>query len=101
MDTVRASTCEVDSTDHVIAGTAVAQIAGLIAAPEDIVAFGQRWYPYGGGPAADIFVEFGCTPRRFFTELAELLTTDPPVDLSAAARTSMIAVCSRRIWLGQ
>lgn len=66
-----------------------------------IVEFGRRWYPYGGGPAEDILVEFGWAPVRFFTELETVLTDRPPMGLPTDVRTSMLQICRNRRWIGE
>lgn len=37
--------------------------------------FTRAWIPYGGPSAADIFIEFGMTPGRFFDRLDAVLAT--------------------------
>ncbi|WP_396922438.1 hypothetical protein [Mycolicibacterium sp.] len=38
--------------------------------------FVRRWHLYGGGPAAQIFVEFGISESEFFTRTLQLLGSD-------------------------
>jgi hypothetical protein len=65
---------------------------------ERMVDFARRWYPYGGGSAEDILVEFGIGERDFFQRLADVL------DSNQAARQddeNIVAeirqVCTRRL----
>jgi Protein of unknown function (DUF3263) len=43
--------------------------------PDDrhLLVFAIRWMPYGGGPADEIFIQFGMTPQRFYERLQEVI----------------------------
>lgn len=39
-----------------------------------MLAFARRWAPYGRAPAAEIWVEFGMPPARFYDHIRRILT---------------------------
>lgn len=73
-------------------------------APSDgdlaMIAFLRRWYVYGGGRAEDILVEFGIAPVDYFGRVRTLLETGSPVT-DRTVSDGMLAVCRKRLWLGQ
>ncbi|OLT35054.1 hypothetical protein BJF84_15900 [Rhodococcus sp. CUA-806] len=69
---------------------------------ERMVDFVVRWLPYGGGPAEDIVVGFGISPREFFTRLDVLLRGPAcPQHLDRATVAALLTICSRRSRIDQ
>ncbi|WP_163888781.1 hypothetical protein [Mycolicibacterium hippocampi] len=63
-----------------------------------MIEFVTRWHLYGGGPASEIFVDFGISEREFFARTLRLLATDytaSHVDAATAGR--LREVCRRRL----
>jgi hypothetical protein len=64
---------------------------------ERMLDFARRWYPYGGGSAEDILVEFGIGERDYFKRLTGVLDAyeaGPDGDTVVAA---IREVCTRRL----
>ena len=55
----------------------------------EIVAFAQRWDPYGGPAPSEIFLHFGCSVETYQTRLRRAL--DTVKDSDYARRDRMIA----------
>ncbi|MGV8874494.1 MAG: DUF3263 domain-containing protein [Rhodococcus sp. (in: high G+C Gram-positive bacteria)] len=69
---------------------------------ERMLAFAVKWMPYGGGPSAEILVDFGIAPRTYFTTLRDLLEdSDSLIELERSRIDSLREVCRRRIWLDE
>ncbi|MGU3437462.1 hypothetical protein ACNHUS_31185 [Actinomycetes bacterium M1A6_2h] len=66
-----------------------------------LIDFGQRWYPFGGGAAESIFVEFGLSSSEFFSRLQKLLTGQLHRGMDPAVVSDMLTVCRKRLWLGE
>ncbi|RRQ25292.1 hypothetical protein DK926_24250 [Rhodococcus sp. Eu-32] len=67
-----------------------------------IIDFALRWLPYGGGPAEDIVVGFGISPREFFARLDTLLRGPArPPHLDRAAVAALLRMCSRRLRMNE
>ena len=62
-----------------------------------MLSFAQRWEPYGGGGASDIWLNFGVTERMFFRRLAYLLTTPHGTSLDEATYRRLRRLCTRRL----
>lgn len=63
----------------------------------EIVDFARRWYPYGGGTAEDILVEFGIGEREYFRRLAEIIDRLPSSDPESAVFAAMRSVAANRL----
>ena len=48
---------------------------GAVGYERAMIEFIQLWHRFGGGPARDIFVEFGLAEHEFFSRTLELLQT--------------------------
>jgi hypothetical protein len=66
-----------------------------------LIDFGQRWYPFGGGAAESIFVEFGLSSGEFFGRLQKLLKGPTQNGMDPAVVADMLTVCRKRLWLGE
>lgn len=53
---------------------------------EEIVAFAQRWDPYGGPAPSEIFLHFGCPVDIYQDRLGAALETIVDVDAARHAR---------------
>ncbi|WP_188545186.1 DUF3263 domain-containing protein [Rhodococcoides trifolii] len=84
----------VEPTDSGSESTSLADGAALLD-------FGQRWYPFGGGAAESIFVEFGLSSSEFFGRLRTLLTGPSSRGMDPAVVADMLTVCRKRLWLGE
>ena len=62
--------------------------------PADILGFARRWYPFGGGSAEDILLEFGITEHEYFRRLGAVLDTQSfdPRDRDIDAILSLIHI---------
>lgn len=61
-----------------------------------IIDFARRWARFGGGPADEIFVNFGLTPVAYFERLWKLLQTQPercPIE----SRRLVSVICRQRL----
>ncbi|WP_030173773.1 MULTISPECIES: hypothetical protein [Actinomycetes] len=68
-------------------------------APADharLVEFAEQWYPFGGGSAEDIFVEFGLTPETYFERLSDALDVGVP-GLSPEVHEALQRICDQRL----
>ena len=68
-------------------------------APADharLLEFAERWYPFGGGSAEDIFVEFGLTVDAYFERLSDALDADVG-GLSPAVHEALQRICNQRL----
>lgn len=63
----------------------------------ELLDFAQRWYPYGGGTAEDILVEFGISAHEYFRRLSEIIDSVQPADPDAAAYAAMKSVATDRL----
>lgn len=67
-----------------------------------MVDFALRWLPYGGGPAEDIIVGFGLSPREFFARLDSLLRGPAcPQHLDPRTVAALQKMCSRRLRMNE
>lgn len=57
-----------------------------------MVQFAVRWYPFGGGAAGEIFVEFGLSEDAFYDRLWALVVQSGP-ELPAATKTILDRSC--------
>ncbi|MCK0516027.1 DUF3263 domain-containing protein [Williamsia sp. DF01-3] len=64
---------------------------------ERMLDFARRWYPYGGGSADDILVEFGIGERDYFERLTDVLDTDQAGGHDQSVVTAIRQVCTRRL----
>ncbi|WP_128970212.1 hypothetical protein [Rhodococcus opacus] len=65
----------------------------LTGATPDLIRFAQKWAPYGGAPAEEIFVRYGMTTERFLCVLADA-TSSPDCDpLIATTLRSTYFLC--------
>lgn len=65
-----------------------------------MVDFLRQWYTHGGGRAEDMMIRFGLSPQDYFARVKVLLENGAGrSDRSAVA--GMLAVCRKRLWLGQ
>ncbi|PYE17988.1 uncharacterized protein DUF3263 [Williamsia limnetica] len=69
----------------------------LPAGHAEILDFARRWYPYGGGTAEDILVEFGIGEREYFRRLSGILDDDAVVDLDRPTFAAMKQVATDRL----
>lgn len=68
-------------------------------APADharLVEFAEQWYPFGGGSAEDIFVEFGLTPEAYFERLSDALDVGI-AGLSSEVHEALRRICNQRL----
>ncbi|GAC69451.1 hypothetical protein [Gordonia soli] len=65
-----------------------------------MLVFAQRWVPFGGGSADDIFTEFGVTERVFFLRLRHLTRSLAPSAIDDVTRRSLERICSARLDTG-
>jgi hypothetical protein len=63
---------------------------------ERMLDFARRWYPYGGGSAEDILVEFGIGERDYFKRLTDVLDAQAGPDGDAVV-AAIREVCTRRL----
>jgi hypothetical protein len=61
-----------------------------------LVEFAEQWYPFGGGSAEDIFVEFGLTAEAYFKRLSDALHVGVP-GLSPEVDEALRRVCDQRL----
>jgi hypothetical protein len=61
-----------------------------------LVEFAQRWYPFGGGSAEDIFIEFGLPEAVYFQRLSDVLYAGEP-GLSPDAHAAIRRICNHRL----
>lgn len=65
-----------------------------------MIDFLRRWHVYGGGRADDIMVGFGLAPSEYFRRVRMLLEAGIH-ETDRTAIDAMLAVCRKRLWLGQ
>lgn len=63
----------------------------------ELLDFALRWYPYGGGTAEDILVEFGISEHEYFRRLSLIIDSLQPADPDAAAYAAMKSVVTDRL----
>lgn len=61
-----------------------------------LVEFAEQWYPFGGGSAEDIFVEFGLTVDAFFERLSDALDVGAG-GLSPEVHEALQRICNQRL----
>jgi hypothetical protein len=64
---------------------------------ERMLDFARRWYPYGGGSAEDILVEFGIGERDYFQRLADVLDSPQAGPEKENVVAAIREVCARRL----
>ena len=64
---------------------------------ERMLDFARRWYPYSGGSADDILVEFGIGERDYFERLTDALDTDQAGGQDQSVVAAIRQVCTRRL----
>jgi hypothetical protein len=64
---------------------------------ERMLDFAHRWYPYGGGSADDILVEFGIGERDFFERLTDVLDTGQVEGHDQSVVAAIRQVCTNRL----
>ena len=57
--------------------------------------YARRWLRYGGGPAAEIFEQFGLVEATFFRRVLVLL--DHAITLDPAQKSMIRGVCRKRL----
>ncbi|CAM3105010.1 hypothetical protein DFJ75_3667 [Williamsia muralis] len=68
-------------------------------APADharLLEFAERWYPFGGGSAEDIFVEFGLTVDAYFERLSDALGAGLG-GLAPEVHEALQRICNQRL----
>ncbi|ORM33444.1 DUF3263 domain-containing protein [Williamsia sp. 1135] len=63
----------------------------------EILDFARRWYPYGGGTAEDILVEFGIAEREYFRRLSDILDGNEAADVDRSTFAAMKQVAADRL----
>lgn len=63
----------------------------------EILDFAQRWYPYGGGTAEDLLVEFGIDEHEYFRRLVDILDGLPPAEADYAVYVAIRSVAVERL----
>lgn len=63
----------------------------------EMVDFARRWYPYGGGTAEDILVEFGIGEHEYFRRLTEIIDGLQPADQDVVVYAAMRSVAADRL----
>lgn len=63
----------------------------------EMLDFARRWYPYGGGTAEDILVEFGIGEREYFRRLTEIIDGLRSSDPDSAVYAAMRSVAAERL----
>jgi hypothetical protein len=64
---------------------------------ERMLEFARRWYPYGGGSAEDILIEFGIGERDYFKRLTDVLEAREAGSDGDAVVAAIREVCTRRL----
>ncbi|MCE4266429.1 MULTISPECIES: hypothetical protein [Rhodococcus] len=62
-----------------------------------ILTFALKWRHWNGGPAEDIFVQFGITPDQFFRRLHSILEVEEQSDLSPEIAAELAYICDLRL----
>src|SRR6478736_5698755 len=62
-----------------------------------MIEFIRRWHRFGGGPARDIFAEFGLAEHEFFRRTLELLQTGPFAGINEETAEYIRKVCRWRL----
>ena len=62
-----------------------------------MIEFIRRWHRFGGGPARDIFAEFGLAEHEFFRRTLELLQTRPFTGINEETAEYICKVCRWRL----
>ena len=58
--------------------------------------FALRWVDFGGGPAEDIFVEFGVSDKVFYQRVGSLISQRRVLE-SDSLRENLLQVCRGRV----
>lgn len=64
---------------------------------QHIMAFALKWRHWGGGPAGDIFIEFGLTPVQYFRRLEAFLNAGAANHLPADIAQQLRTICRGRL----
>lgn len=57
--------------------------------------FARIWAPYGGAQPDELFVHFGMRPAQFYENIARILRTTAPGQISVAERQLLYAISAR------
>lgn len=64
---------------------------------DHLLAFALKWRHWGGGSSADIFVEFGITPARYFQRLQAYLHNGASAYLPEHVVHQLDDLCATRL----
>ncbi len=71
--------------------------AGRVDYERSMIDFIRDWHRFGGGPARDIFAEFGLAENEFFRRTLELLQTRPFAGINEETAEYIRKVCRWRL----
>ena len=71
--------------------------SGGVGCERAMIEFIRLWHRFGGGPARDIFAEFGLAEHEFFRRTLELLQTGPFAGINEETAEYIRKVCRWRL----
>jgi hypothetical protein len=71
--------------------------SGGVGCERAMIEFIRRWHRFGGGPARDIFAEFGLAEHEFFRRTLELFQTGPFAGINEETAEYIRKVCRWRL----
>lgn len=71
-------------------------VQGLSSDDIRILEFARRWYPYGGGEAEDIMVDFGVSASEFYSRVEYLLLANRSERIGKSVAREMLRVAQAR-----
>ena len=70
---------------------------GAVGYERAMIEFIRLWHRFGGGPARDIFAEFGLAEHEFFRRTLGLLQTGPLAGVNEETAKNIRKVCRWRL----
>ena len=71
--------------------------SGGVGCERAMIEFIRLWHRFGGGPARDIFAEFGLAEHEFFRRTLGLLQTGPLAGVNEETAKNIRKVCRWRL----